>query len=150
MHFTTKWETRIESITWRQNQSHHEFFTTMNAAEEQGRRATAQIFYNYQQWLHKQHCSSHLPGESITSVHSSHSCYPRQRINVFTPLKKQAIYYHLLILNMMPCERNTDSMLCLNTFLWIVIFAGLIYLYFSVSPFFYVTIQNRCAIFSIY
>jgi len=39
----------------------------MNAAEEQGRRATAQLFYNYQQWLHKQHCSFHSPGETVTS-----------------------------------------------------------------------------------
>lgn len=93
MHFTTKWETRSESITWRQNQSQNEVFTAMNAAEEPGSRATAQIFYNYQQQLHKQHCSSHLPGESVTSMHSSRSCYPRHRMNMFTTLKKQAIYY---------------------------------------------------------
>lgn len=30
----------------------------MNAAEEPGRRATAQRFHNYQQQLHKQHCGS--------------------------------------------------------------------------------------------
>lgn len=99
-----KWEIRTDSITCRQTQSHNEVFTTMNAAEEQGRRTTTQICYSYQQWLHKQHCSSHLPGETVTSVHSSHSCYPRQRMNLFTPLKKQPIYYHRPILNMMTCE----------------------------------------------
>lgn len=53
--------------------------------------------------------------ESATSVHSTRSCYPRQRGNVFTPLKKQAIYYHLLILSMVPCEQSRDPVFSLNT-----------------------------------
>ena len=89
--------------------------------------------------------------ESVTSVRSSHSCYPRQRMNVFTPLKKQAIHYHLLILSMLPCEQSRDSVLCLNTFLSSVIFFTRFNISFFFCQFmFYGTIQNQCAFFSVY
>lgn len=89
----------------RQTQTHHEVFTAMKAAEEGGRWATARVSYNYQQQLHKQRCSSHLPRASVTSVHSSHSCYTGHGTNMFTPLQIQAICY-LLLLNTIPVNRD--------------------------------------------
>lgn len=98
-----KRETWSESITWRQNQSHNEVFAILNAGEEQGRRPTAQIFHNYQQRLHKQHCSAHLPGVCHICAQRP-QLLPKAENEVFTPLKKQAIHYHLLIPNMTPSE----------------------------------------------
>lgn len=95
--------TRSESITWRQNQTHNEVFAIVKAAEEQGRRATAQIFHSYQQRLHKQRGSSHLPGVGHICAQQP-QLLPKAENDVFTPLKKQAIHYHPLIPNRTPSE----------------------------------------------
>lgn len=89
-------------------------------------------------WMQQKSQAGGLPHKDSTIISSSYTnnivalftwraCHicaqqpqllPKHRMNMFTPLKKQAIYYHLLILNMMPV--NTAESLCCG---WTVIFA---------------------------
>lgn len=98
-HFTTKWETRSTPLPEGKAKAYKESFTCVKAPEELASRVViAQIFYSDHQMLHNQHCITRLPGGSVTSVHSGHSC-TQARQWMCSLLEKQGILHSLLLCN---------------------------------------------------
>lgn len=74
-HLTMKWETRSTQLPEGKTHAYKESVTSAKAPKELASRVViAHIFYSDHQMLHNQHCITRLPGVSVTSVHSGHSC----------------------------------------------------------------------------
>lgn len=120
---------RLNQLPEGKSNQHNEVFTYVNAAKEQSRRAAAQIFYNYQQLLHKQHCVTRSPGVYHICAQQLQLLPKSDNEHVHT-LQKARCLLCLLKPNMMLCERGRNVGLYAKGCLQIVICA-----IFSISLF---------------